>query len=210
MKKLNTIIFSTRVKEKMNAMQKALTFTLILFLTTTHLNILAQNEINFIKLNENIGIVIDSLENEQCKCLRNQNSETFKHAFIIQRPDSFIVLHAKHNGSDTYKKEFLTPVSIKTIYNQSEKYAKIIKPYYNTTSENQIAQQFAGKANFNSIKYEEIYFVDYLTKSLNRKYSNDFPSISRVVSTDTNTFYINFALNWTYSPDVGIYLISKK
>ena len=192
MKILNTIIFSTDVEEKVIALMKAMTITLILFLTTTHLNLLAQNEINFIKLNESIGIVIDSLENEQCKCLPNQNSETFRHAFIIQRPDSFIVLHVIHKGSITYKKEFLTPVSIKSIYDQSEIHATKIKPYYNTTSENQIAQDFAGNANISNLTYKEIYFVDYLTKSQKRSDYNS-TNMSVVTSTNTNTTYVNLS-----------------
>ena len=116
------------------------------------------NSIAFIKLNDNIGYVIDSLEYRNCRCLPNQNPETFRYAFIIQRPDSFIVLHVKHTTSNSFKNEFLTSISLQNIYSKALNNAYNLESKYADEGEKIIAQQFAGNKDFKIINQDEAFF----------------------------------------------------
>jgi len=56
-------------------------------------------EIYFIKLNDKIGTVIDSIENEQCKCVSYYDKEEYMYSALIQLPDASFVLRIMLRGN---------------------------------------------------------------------------------------------------------------
>ena len=92
-----------------------LTFLLVLMSNTT----IAQSnipEISFIKLNKMIGVVIDSVENDQCKCVTYYDKEEYNYSALIQLPDSSIVLRIMLKGELGSRDIIMDTTEIKQLY----------------------------------------------------------------------------------------------
>ena len=90
----------------------------LFFILLTDILIAQSNipEISFIKLNNKIGIVIDSVENEHCKCVSYYDKEEYNYSALIQLPDSSIVLRILLKGMLGSRDINMDTTEIKKLY----------------------------------------------------------------------------------------------
>ncbi|MEI6821724.1 MAG: hypothetical protein WCL51_07290 [Bacteroidota bacterium] len=138
-----------------------LTFLLVLMSNAT----IAQSEIpeiSFIKLNNKIGIVIDSIENHQCKCVNYYEKEEYNYSVLMQLPDSNIVLRIMLKGELGFRDLNMDTTEIKKLYTSALTFTS--QPsVIDSIKEEEILRAISGDTVlYKRIDYSKLKFKTYI------------------------------------------------
>ena len=115
-------------------------------------------EISFIKLNNKIGIVLDSVKNDQCKCVTYYDKEEYNYSTLIQLPDSNIVLRIQLKGNLGSRDINMDTTEIKKLYTSALTFTSQLS-VIDSIKEEEILRSISGdtvlykRIDYNSLKY---------------------------------------------------------
>lgn len=143
---------------------------ILFFLFTVNSYAQVDKSIAFIKLHDNVGYVIDSTENLHHNCIPNSNSNLFRHAILIQRTDSFVVLRIKELHRNGYRNEIMTRYSLQKMHIAATKTKRKAESSISEEQERKLLKDYAAKSSFTLIDYEKVQMPSYLYKQHTREY----------------------------------------
>jgi len=133
----------------------------LFFILLTDILIAQSNipEISFIKLNNKIGIVIDSVENEHCKCVSYYDKEEYNYSALMQLPDSSIVLRILLKGMLGSRDISMDTIEIKKLYTSALTFTSQTS-VIDSVKEEELLRAISGdtvlykRIDYNSLKFQ--------------------------------------------------------
>lgn len=140
-------------------------------------------EITFVKLTDKIAYIIDSSENEQCKCVTYYNKNEFNYAALIQMPDSSVFLRIMLVDSLGIRDIKMRKVDVEKLHLSASTNNKIIS-VIDTKKEEELLKILSGDTIcFKKTDYKLLKFPSLLKQKVNPE------------SSEQNTFgFINLGL----------------
>lgn len=143
--------------------------------------------ITFIRLNSNIGYVIDVSENKMCNCI-NYAGSNFKYGALVQLPDSNIVFRMKIEGRDNF---INVPLSELEVAGLSRKAADAQLIVSDEKAEQTLLKEMAG--DITGVRLIDYFELKYKTPFIQRD------SVSVPVIDYSNSYsFINIGVGFSF------------
>ena len=117
------------------------------------------NPITFIKLNDNIGFVIDSIENKQCNCIPYVNKKHFRYAALTLTPDSTLSLKIKLTNTTSIRGVYLDEKRYKSLYSAASTVNENIS-VFNQQKEFSILNDISDGSTYNTTSHIKRFLED--------------------------------------------------
>ena len=148
----------------------------------------ADPKIIFIKLNDNIGYVIDSAENQLCRCIPYIKPKDYRYGVLAQLPDYRVVFKIKLANRSGYRNVNLSETEVGQLYSS----ASVINPgssVIDAKEEAQLLKEMAGETvPYQLIDYQQFKFP-VIPEGQTRKQPEALPASSRTELTKPHADY---------------------